>query len=225
MVGPQEKKYHVHKRIICPASSFFGSACNGDWKEGSEGLVKLPEVEPHIFEVYLCWVYTKEIDVVSEVTDTQPPNRKYDKARMNDAFGSVFLRMVGAFALGDMLNDAVFTNAIIDEFVLLCKSSECLPSAALLETAWRKLPEQSGMMKAIVDDYAVRMPPTEFKDCAAELPPAFVANVAHACFRDRELALSARGIFKRPRCFYHDHLTGESKTKCCKADVSSTQSQ
>lgn len=218
MVGPQAKRYTVHKRIICPASSFFRSACSGNWRESRDGHLRLCETKPATFDVYICFLYTNEVDVVSEATEMQLPGAKYDKVNTPEASAKVFRCLVSAFILGDMLNDAWFTNAIVDEFVLLSSSCTLIPAQAI-ELAWQSLMPQWGLMGAIMDAVAVQMTPSCFKSCAAELPPAFVIEVAQACFRDRNMAPSARGIFNRARCFYHDHFNGEGKTKCCETEL------
>jgi hypothetical protein len=44
-VGPDRKRYHVHKTFLTHYSEYFRKALRGKWKEAKEGLVKLDDVE------------------------------------------------------------------------------------------------------------------------------------------------------------------------------------
>ena len=177
--------------------------------------MRLPEIEPEIFGIYSCWIYTGEIDVVSRATDAQLPGVKYDKDIPAEEQWAVFVRLTKAFALGHMLQDIHFTNTLIDEFVAFLKNTSRFRGSEAIALAWNATMPESGFMRALVDWVAVYMPASHFAKKEKKFPSGFVAEVAKACMRDRELSISQRGIAHRSRCFYHDHEGGKGKTKCC----------
>jgi hypothetical protein len=57
-VGQNRKQYHVHKAVLVKHSEYFQNALNGPWKEASQRLVSLTDVEPDGFAVFIGWLYT-----------------------------------------------------------------------------------------------------------------------------------------------------------------------
>jgi len=47
-VGLDARKYQVHKALLIHHSEYFRNALRGDWKEASEGVVPLVDIEPFI---------------------------------------------------------------------------------------------------------------------------------------------------------------------------------
>ena len=66
LIGSKEVSFTVHKDVVCDQSNFFRAACNGKWKEAAEKCVRLPEADPHIFGVYVGWLYTGKLDFSAE---------------------------------------------------------------------------------------------------------------------------------------------------------------
>ncbi|KAK3710224.1 hypothetical protein LTR37_010445 [Vermiconidia calcicola] len=75
MVGLEAKSFTVHTTIICRDSLFFQAACGREWKEGQEKVVHLPEVEAQLFDVYVHWAYTRELDT-TRMLDPKIENAK-----------------------------------------------------------------------------------------------------------------------------------------------------
>lgn len=61
LIGSEERRFVVHKDVICSSSKFFKAACSANWKEGQEGIVRLPTAKPPVFEMYMDWLYFSEI--------------------------------------------------------------------------------------------------------------------------------------------------------------------
>ena len=59
-VGPEKKRYNIHKDIICHHSEYFRAAYNGRWKEADEG-VTLEDVEVEVFNIFVHWLYTQQL--------------------------------------------------------------------------------------------------------------------------------------------------------------------
>ena len=149
LVGPQERRFIVHKNIICRSSAFFRLACTGEWKEVRDRTVKLHERDPVSFEVYLGWLYTGEVDLRTE-DDGYPgtADERYGVKISPDECGELMLYLVNAYSLGDLFQDARYCNTVIDDIVRLAEGSGLLPHLALLSG---KVPQTSKLARLFVD--------------------------------------------------------------------------
>ncbi|KAK5689687.1 hypothetical protein LTR97_012686 [Elasticomyces elasticus] len=62
LVGEEKVPFTIHTKTVRAKSKFFDAACQREWIEGRERVVKLPEVDPETFELYATWVYQGKID-------------------------------------------------------------------------------------------------------------------------------------------------------------------
>jgi hypothetical protein len=51
-IGPEKKRYSIHKDIICYHSGYFRAAFNGSWKESDEG-VTLEDIKVEVFNIFV----------------------------------------------------------------------------------------------------------------------------------------------------------------------------
>ncbi|KAF5620356.1 speckle-type POZ [Fusarium sp. NRRL 25303] len=58
----QGNTYRVHKAIVCPRSSFFTAACNGNFKESFEGMINLPDDDPIAVRDMVYYFYNLDLD-------------------------------------------------------------------------------------------------------------------------------------------------------------------
>lgn len=203
--------FRVPKNIVCAESDFFKAACTGKWREASEKLVRLPEADPHIFGVYVGWLYTGRLDLSECVNDNPLP--KYKEAMPNDDFAKATLRIVDSYVLGDMLRDSRFANALVDEFARLVEGSNLLPSHEnIISAIWLKLPQGSTIGRLLVDYFAVDYDPDLFADDIDRYPADMIKEIAKAGVRDSRTPWKERLPENRGKCFYHEH-NDESK-KC-----------
>lgn len=47
-VGPELKKFRVHKALLLKHSEYFRKALRGSWTEAKEGVVKIDDIEPAV---------------------------------------------------------------------------------------------------------------------------------------------------------------------------------
>ncbi|KAI0096202.1 hypothetical protein GGR51DRAFT_553681 [Nemania sp. FL0031] len=64
-----ERRYRVHKALICPRSDFFAAACRGDFKENREGIVDLPDDDPRAVEMMVYYFYHFRYDLAETLTE------------------------------------------------------------------------------------------------------------------------------------------------------------
>jgi hypothetical protein len=56
------KTYWLHLDVLCKASPVFRTAFDGSrWAEGEENRMKWPECDPKAFDVFVHWLYTKQL--------------------------------------------------------------------------------------------------------------------------------------------------------------------
>jgi len=56
-VGPDAKKFNIHKTVLCHNSCYFKNALVGPWVETQTGVVELDDVEPKICKFKVMYTY------------------------------------------------------------------------------------------------------------------------------------------------------------------------
>ncbi|OJD14598.1 hypothetical protein ACJ73_09065 [Blastomyces percursus] len=62
-VTSKNKRYYLHRCIICPRSDFFQAACNGKFKEAKTGEICLDDDDPLVVEKMVDYIYTQDYTV------------------------------------------------------------------------------------------------------------------------------------------------------------------
>jgi hypothetical protein len=103
LIGKQEKPYMVHEKAITKASKFFAAACFNGMKESVEKAVRLPDLDDiDVFETYLHWVYTSEIEVSAIGSEDQQTKQ-----------AKVIICSVRTYILADQLGDIRCKNCAL----------------------------------------------------------------------------------------------------------------
>jgi hypothetical protein len=100
----------VHKRHVCDSSHFFRAAIGGGgWKESTEKLVCMPEIKTNLFAVYVCWLYTGDVDMSNPKTSSDTSIIVSDSASTGDIyqFSERWTTMIDAYALGDAIKTVI----------------------------------------------------------------------------------------------------------------------
>lgn len=81
MIGGKEDgraaSFAVHKDLLVSASPFFAAALNGNFAEGLDQVVTLPEEKPECFEWFIWWLYTGSLS--TPISDTSCSSRPAPK--------------------------------------------------------------------------------------------------------------------------------------------------
>jgi hypothetical protein len=72
-VGAKEKKYVLHKMLVCREAPYFDKAFNGSFEEASSQHCSLPHDMPSAFELFVSYIYANRFpDDVLAVTGVLP---------------------------------------------------------------------------------------------------------------------------------------------------------
>ncbi|KAF7895827.1 uncharacterized protein EAF01_009789 [Botrytis porri] len=74
-VGSSSQEFAVHKDLICYTSPFFRAAFTSGFQETNTGTMKLPETDTEIFDLFMGWLYTRELMAESTLGIEDPIER------------------------------------------------------------------------------------------------------------------------------------------------------
>lgn len=210
LVGEDEVKFVLHQAIVCTTSLFFRAICNGKWKESEERLLRLPEVDPEMFSIYLGFLYNRKVDMREE----RSADMKSLKTVTGEALIHLHDRAIHAYALGEMVQDAAFRNAVVDEMRFVWTQPGQVGHQRSIQTLCATVSHRSKLMRYFVDRWAVAdYSDCSFRDFYKHLPTNFVLELACVHTEERDMHVADRRVSARDRCFYHDH---ESEADKCK---------
>jgi hypothetical protein len=63
-VGPEHKRYLIHKALLTKQSEYFDRAFNGSFKEANEQAIHFEEESPAAFDLLVGWLYQNHIPVI-----------------------------------------------------------------------------------------------------------------------------------------------------------------
>ena len=169
LVGPNEQPFLVHKDMICAKSKFFKAACSEHWVEGEEKKVRLPEVDPSVFQGYLSWVYSTSLSIVGITTDG------IDK--LSGTQSRAIAQYLELYLLGDVLDDISLRNKVLQTIVLDTRGA---PNPRTVVRAWEKTPFNSPVRRMLVDHAVLRTQRAYLADNLTRYPEGFVQQVAIA---------------------------------------------
>jgi hypothetical protein len=106
-VGPERKRYLIHKDLLTKQSEFFDRALNGKFKEAEENSIYLVEESPVAFDLLVGWLYQDRIPVVGppfggfktpEADATVKEPLKSDHIiQLESGYGTHFRRLVAPY--------------------------------------------------------------------------------------------------------------------------------
>ncbi|KAF2764053.1 hypothetical protein EJ03DRAFT_386221 [Teratosphaeria nubilosa] len=194
LAGEDEKPFLLHGSVICNHSSFFRAACNREFKENAERIIRLPEVEPDAFSMYAQWAYSGEIVVVN---GAQTPDETNSEVHC-DSLAELYL-------VGDVLGDTLLRNTVVDRIRKNCSRLKRGPSNTCVNLAYSSTPENSALRRLVVDWHAREVASDWLKSSQNMLPLEFYKDLAIA-WAEARLSLNQIADWKNAgQCNYHDH--------------------
>ncbi|KAK4954671.1 hypothetical protein LTR10_008104 [Elasticomyces elasticus] len=197
LVGDEKVPFTIHTDTIRAKSTFFDAACQREWTEGREKMVKLPEVAPDTFELYAAWVYHGKIDhealrvaAVPKATARQDLIEEKPRKFWSTSMMDLTRLHVAADFLGDaeLMKRAVdgITEIIAANFTWIHRLED------IVSYIWGSTSSKSGLRKMVLDYVVCNGALKSMRDFLRELQP----NVPSEFFAD--LALHSLGASRNP---------------------------
>ena len=68
-VGAEQKKFHLHRDLLCDRSEYFKACFEGNFKEAQQKELFLPEEDIESFDLFVRWLYGAPLKEVSSDDD------------------------------------------------------------------------------------------------------------------------------------------------------------
>lgn len=171
LVGDTETSFHVHKTLLCDASTFFKATFSSQFKEATKNSMKLPEDDLDTFKRFLSWLYTKKYALSACGASVLTEER--------------YLQLAKLHVLADKLGVSTLKNGIIDRLFEMKKlPSTRSPQQSTITYVYANSARGSAFRKLLVDWYTWHI---DFKwyndlgslDVLLDVPD-FAAEVARA---------------------------------------------
>ncbi|KAI4641159.1 hypothetical protein J4E93_008037 [Alternaria ventricosa] len=215
-IGPEKKRYNIHKDIICHHSEYFRAAFNGRWKESDEG-VTLEDVEVDVFNLFVHWLYAEEIpphwESLSEIVE---PGLNLDDSAWDDYSTAMLLLKASVF--GDRFLTPAFHrlahNTFVNRFVVAPGDHSSM-SYYMVIWIYDNLLTSSPLVDLAVELQCIvwntENDDKEEKLLWPQLPHAFLLAVMT---RYSELKEEKCSDIELKACDYHLHASEEEKKAC-----------
>lgn len=205
LVGEEEKAFVIHRNIACDESDFFATACTGNWQEGKDKAIRLPEADVRAFTMFVGWLHTNKLDL------SRNGSLPIYSAELGDeAVNDIEEDIRCCFYLGDFLSARRFCNTVVDELKTCFETTFTLPQARFTESQNFRLSSILGRL--VVDYVAAEMSEEDFIKDIKHYPAAFITEVAKVSLRERMMPEEERLPKNRPKCYYHEHK--DDRDKC-----------
>jgi len=208
-VGPEGLKYHVQAAFLTHYSEYFSKALNGPWKEAEDKVVRLVDIDPDVFSLFIEWLYTQNMpsDEVLWANKFDPDDNMW-KIQLY-----VFADRFAVLSLRTSLNRKIS----LEDF---------WPHAAIIY-AFDNLPPTNPILDLFVDlHYAtwtspkrVHMDPVTMHNLPKDFLMRFYQRVGYECKRG---TIPTKN-FELDRCSYHGHVDDKDKASCWYGHMSRTK--
>ncbi|KAK4539869.1 hypothetical protein LTR36_010263 [Oleoguttula mirabilis] len=203
LAGASEEPFNVHKDVLCKKSDFFVAACSRQWMDGQQKTVRVPAIEPHIFAVYVHWLYSDKVDIEGSTENIGAPWKDNRHHSVKDLY-----RLAMLYVAADVVLDAALKDAIIDNLTVkvernktLALDGECVVYACqhtvrgcALQRCFvdRVLSCEPFMRQGFLENYEQMLPKEFFCDLAAR-----VFGLAKECaYSDFRPKVSRRDLYR-----------------------------
>ncbi|KAF1358728.1 hypothetical protein EJ07DRAFT_156556 [Lizonia empirigonia] len=169
-VGPELKRYTVHKDLLTYHSEYFLKALGGSWKEAQEGVVSLKDADTRVFNLFVHWLYTKVLpDPVSAGDDWDRITKTEEDEDQPERI------YIDAYVFGDRYIALEFRRVIHETLDSRLKEYYLwgVDSISSIATAYLSIPSHLPIRQQLVDLYCENWDAWSNKDCGEQMDPAF----------------------------------------------------
>ncbi|KAH6239876.1 hypothetical protein HBI15_034300 [Parastagonospora nodorum] len=207
-IGPDREKHQVHKVLLMHHSKYFRKALVGSWKEATEQVVKLEDVESSTFRIFVHWIYTQELprdqDGWADLSVVPPSNDYWMDYLMSE--------LVKAYVFGDRFLAPEFCRAVNNASVKhtpLGSSFFDEDGCFSIDYAFKNIRPSSVLLQHLVDMYCTvwREDADVFDESAFDkLPNSFIRRVIQRLKNDDHRP--------KKKCCYLEHASEQEKENC-----------
>jgi hypothetical protein len=197
--------FHVPESLLTEQSEFFQAACRNEWKEGTSRIIKLPDVEPDIFSLYLFWVHRGKLAVRHE---WDPRDEDwYTHANFAQT------RLIKLWILADRLADIRLRNATMDEMIaavgrLSDEYNFDLFTPDMTNVVWSATTPGRPLRRLLLDFRISDVWVEDVEENMDEFHPEFLKELMLAALNKVNYQDDVISPFDRvtnEHCYYHDH--------------------
>ena len=201
-----EGRFTVHKSILTKTSGFFKACCDGagQWKETTSRTVELPESDAETFPMYIQRLYTSELVLDDKIDQKALKKKDFNTKLIHEKLWASLLKLA---VLADQINDAEFSNSIVDWMILADEKLLMLPNM-WIRSIYSDLPDSSPERRLVVDDYMTSAKEGLFQEQKDNLPKDFLIDVLGAYQKVDVQNEEVEDVSWRNRCNYHIHADG-----------------
>lgn len=201
-------KYNVQKAFLTYYSGYFSKALNGTWKEARDKVVRLADIEPAIFNLFIEWLYTQNL-----------PNLTTLDA--NEINASNQLWKIKLYAFADRFAVSRLRTALNLEIV-----KDAAPPHLSMWTytaiiyAFANLPSTDPLLDLFVDIHYIylsdKVNNPEARGWLDRLPREFLLRFFKKVGTERRSHRQFRltKSYAIDFCSYHEHTTDQQKREC-----------
>ncbi|KAM0704432.1 hypothetical protein Q7P35_008666 [Cladosporium inversicolor] len=160
LVGPDEHRFAVHKDVICATSKFFRAACSTRWLKIGERFIRLPDIQPSDFRVYVHWSYRGNLVVEEDAT-------KADRG----------MNLARIYIVGDVLDDMKLRNSatrLLNAMII----AQGFLGPRVIRLIWANTTTSSSLRRWTVETAILAVNRRDFEKNAARYPADFMSAMA-----------------------------------------------
>lgn len=196
---------YVHKNLICNASPFFRAACKDEWKQSEKSMIELPDDEPEVFEHFIHWLYTDQIDTIDKTAF---------KNDDSEGVQQIIDLLVSLYVFADKVQCGKLKDEVLDRLMDSMRAG-WIPTFPQVEKIYSNTAAGSKLRRWIVDVLIATNMLGELvskQDEPWRLCPEFFYEIAQGYADSRR---QASITLVHNRCAYHEH-SGDAPcpTKC-----------
>ncbi|KAL1797261.1 hypothetical protein ACET3X_003867 [Alternaria dauci] len=207
-VGPECIKYNVQKAFLTHYSEYFSKALSGAWKEAQDQVVRLTDIEPAIFGLFIEWLYTQNLPNLTTL-DANKIDRSSASWRIKLY---VFADRFAVSRLRTALNLEIVKRAAPPHTMIW--------DYAVINYAFANLSPTDPLLDLFVDLYYIYWDDMgdefEDKDRFDELSREFLLRFFKRVGTERYFQKRFRvsSFYVLDLCSYHEHATDQEKREC-----------
>jgi hypothetical protein len=145
-IGAERKKYQLHKALLTHHSGYFRAALKKTWREGMEGLVKLEDVDPVAFDIFVNWIYTRQLPDPKQWSEDLP-----DIPREGEDDNWYVTDLVKAYVFGDRFLALEFKEVVNNYIVDYILKTDEPPWFTATQYAFENLTQDHLLLQLLLD--------------------------------------------------------------------------